>query len=391
MADLLSNIPGLDLNKAVEECIRVFNDKIKNMNRLNIVVAGKTGVGKSTLINSIFRENLAETGMGKPVTAHMRKITKEGVPLSIYDTRGFELGKDAQKQVKEEILETVKAGVESKDINNAVHCIWYCINTASNRIEPEEIEWLRDFGKSNRQTSVPVIIVLTQSFSKKKAEEMKRIILDENLDIVQAVPVLAADYEIDDDIIIKSYGLDTLVKIMSEALPDELQDTLQNLQIVDLEAKKYRAQAAVATATAAAIGECIIPIPLADCAVLIPTQVAMIATITAIFGINISKSMLIGFVSSAIGTSGTTFIGKAMFSNFLKLIPGAGSVAGTAVSSATAGMLTTALGEAYIALMTAVWNGEISSDDLATEKGREKFKALFKKRMKLSNKNGKTK
>ncbi|MBQ6543866.1 MAG: 50S ribosome-binding GTPase, partial [Clostridia bacterium] len=73
MADLLSNIPGLDLNKAVEECIRVFNDKIKNMNRLNIVVAGKTGVGKSTLINSIFRENLAETGMGKPVTAHMRK------------------------------------------------------------------------------------------------------------------------------------------------------------------------------------------------------------------------------------------------------------------------------------------------------------------------------
>ena len=204
MADLLSNIPGLDLNKAVEECIRVFNDKIKNMNRLNIVVAGKTGVGKSTLINSIFRENLAETGMGKPVTAHMRKITKEGVPLSIYDTRGFELGKDAQKQVKEEILETIKAGVESKDINNAVHCIWYCINTASNRIEPEEIEWLRDFGKSNRQTSVPVIIVLTQSFSKKKAEEMKRIILDENLDIVQAVPVLAADYEIDDDIVIKS-------------------------------------------------------------------------------------------------------------------------------------------------------------------------------------------
>ena len=79
-------------DKIAEECIKAINEKIRNLKTLNIIVAGKTGVGKSTLINAVFRENLAETGMGRPVTTHMRKICKKDFPLNIYDTRGFELG-----------------------------------------------------------------------------------------------------------------------------------------------------------------------------------------------------------------------------------------------------------------------------------------------------------
>ncbi len=40
-------------------------DKIKT----NILIAGKSGVGKSSLLNYIFGEEVAETGAGKPVTA----------------------------------------------------------------------------------------------------------------------------------------------------------------------------------------------------------------------------------------------------------------------------------------------------------------------------------
>lgn len=32
-------------------------DKIKNLKTLNIIVAGKTGVGKSTLINSVLEKS----------------------------------------------------------------------------------------------------------------------------------------------------------------------------------------------------------------------------------------------------------------------------------------------------------------------------------------------
>ena len=129
---------------------------------------------------------------------------------------------------------------------------------------------------------------------------------------------------------------------MGEALPEELIDTLQNLQIVCLEGKKRRAQAAVAAATVAAAGEGAAPIPFADCALLIPTQIAMIASITVIFGFDVSKSIITALLSSTIGAGGATVLGRTVVSNIIKLIPGAGSVAGGVVSAGTAGVITAA-------------------------------------------------
>lgn len=339
---------AIDADKVAQDAINAIAEKIKNLSTLNIIVAGKTGVGKSTLINSVFREKLAETGMGKPVTQHMRKITKKGVPLAIYDTRGFELGKEVQTEVKREVTETISKGLATQDINKAIHCIWYCINTASNRVEPEEIEWLKELSMDNQITQVPIIVVLTQAFSKKKAQELRQMLLNENLDIIQVIPVLAEDYEIEDLGTAKAYGLDVLIKVMGEALPEELMDTLQNLQIVSLEEKKRRAQAAVATAALAAVGEGAAPIPFSDCALMIPTQLGMIASITVIFGFDVNKSIITALLSSTIGAGGATVLGKTVVTNILKFIPGIGTVAGGAISAGTAGVITAALGEAYI-------------------------------------------
>ena len=373
-----------DMDKVAQDAINAIAERIKNLRKLNIIVAGKTGVGKSTLINGVFRVKLAETGMGKPVTAHMRKLTKKGVPLAIYDTRGFELGKEVQAEVKKEIIDTINAGLATKDINEAIHCIWYCINTASNRVEPEEIEWLRELSNSNKVTQVPIIIVLTQAFSKKKANELRQVLLNENLDVVQIIPVLAEDYEIDDEYIAKSYGLDVLIKVMGEALPDELIDTLQNLQVVSLEEKKKRAQAAVATAATLAAGEGAAPIPFADCALLIPTQIGMIASITVIFGFDVNKSIITALVSSTIGAGGATILGKTVVSTLLKFIPGAGTIAGSAISAGTAGVITAALGEAYIGIMELVFKGEMKLEDISTKKGKEKMSDLFKKNLSMN-------
>ena len=41
---------------------------------MNILVMGKTVVGKTTLINAIFGENVVETGIRHPVTQHIRKV-----------------------------------------------------------------------------------------------------------------------------------------------------------------------------------------------------------------------------------------------------------------------------------------------------------------------------
>lgn len=76
-------------------------------------------------------------------------------------------------------------------------------------------------------------------------------------------------------------------------------------------------------------------------------------------------------------------MGKSAVTNILKLIPGAGMIAGGAISGATAAALTAALGEAYIAIMVKVEKGEMNIADLATSKGQQELKREFEKHMRI--------
>lgn len=100
---------------------------------------------------------------------------------------------------------------------------------------------------------------------------------------------------------------------------------------------------------------------------------------------DISKSFLTAFVSSTIGSAGATVLGKTVVANLLKIIPGVGTAAGGAISGTTAGLLTTALGFAYIQIMEMIYTGEISKDDLHSKEGQKKMKELFKKQLKNKN------
>ena len=175
--------------------------------------------------------------------------------------------------------------------------------------------------------------------------------------------------------------INQLVDIMSEALPEELQDTLQNVQKASLKSKKKRSRAVVSAASAVAFGEGFIPIPFSDAAVLIPTQITMIASITTNFGMSISKSVIMSFISSTIGTAGTTILGKSMVSNLFKLIPGVGTGVGGMISGSTASLLTTALGEAYIKFMEMIYKGELKKEDLYDQNGQKAISKMFKEEL----------
>ena len=373
----------IDTDKMAQECIDAINERIRNLKNLNIIVVGKSGVGKSTLINSLFRGHFADTGLGRPVTSKIRKIVKKDYPLAIYDTPGFELSAGQQDIVKDEILDIISKGFASKDINQYINCIWYCVNVGANRtFDESEVKWLREFSEANKVTQVPIIIVLTQAVPKKKATEMKALVEKENLDIVKVVPLLAQDMDFDEEYVAKAYGLDKLIDVMTEVLPEELQNTFQNIQKASLESKKRAAQATVAAAVAGSFGEGFAPIPFSDAALLVPTQVGMIAGITVIFGLDINKSFITSFVSATIGSAGATVLGKTIVSNLLKLIPGLGSIAGGMISGTTAGLLTTALGEAYILIMEKIYKGELNKDDLYHESGQKEMTRLFKEQLK---------
>ena len=59
------------------------------------------------------------------------------------------------------------------------------------------------------------------------------------------------------------------------------------------------------------------------------------------------------------------------------MIPGIGTVAGGAISASTASVITAALGEAYIQILSLVFKGEMSLEELSSKKGKEMMSSFF--------------
>ena len=66
------------------------------LGRFTLAIFGKTGVGKSTLINAIFGEEVARTGIGEPVTRGSHLYLDKIGHLGIVDTQGLEVGTGQQ-------------------------------------------------------------------------------------------------------------------------------------------------------------------------------------------------------------------------------------------------------------------------------------------------------
>ena len=231
---------------AAQRLIDELQKEYDRMTTINVVVAGKTGSGKSTLINNVFREKMAETGTGMPITQEINKIEKEGFPLRVYDTPGLELGgQNSTETLVGDIQDLIEKSIQSEDPNQAIHCVWYCINTQSSRVEQTEMDFIKTLVNKTKNYNVPVIIILTQAYPKKKVAAMREAIQDMYLPVHEIVPVLAEDVEMDDDYIIKAYGLDKLVEVINYVLPTRVKDTFVAIQTASLDLKKKKADSQI--------------------------------------------------------------------------------------------------------------------------------------------------
>ena len=328
-----------DILSMIERCIR---EAAHEIGTVNILIAGRTGVGKSTLVNEVFQGRLATTGQGKPVTKETRQFTKKGIPLAIYDTRGLELKE--YEQIIDELAEFVGTRAGEPDVNWHVHVAWVCVSEDGRRVEDAEIELHRRLAEF-----MPVLGVITKA----RADEGFRAEVQRLLPAAKnVVRVRALSERFDDaDLVLPPMGLQELLDATAELIPEAVQRAFAAAQKASLELKKKAAHKVVVAAAGAATAAGASPIPFSDAALLIPIQVGMLAGISATFGIELSKAFFRTLVAAMAGTTGATFLGRAVVSNLLKFFPGVGWVAGGAVNAATAAALTTALGELYIAVL----------------------------------------
>jgi predicted GTPase len=133
-----------------------LREAMRERGHVNILIAGRTGVGKSTLVNAVFQGDYATTGAGRPVTLHTREINKGDIPLSIFDTRGLEMADFAAtlQALKSFMLERRS----DRDANKHIHVAWVCIAEDLRRVEDAEIELVAMLAEY-----APVVGVITKS------------------------------------------------------------------------------------------------------------------------------------------------------------------------------------------------------------------------------------
>ena len=374
---------GFNVIDAAGRMMEMIEKKREELATVNLMILGKTGVGKSTLLNALFGEERVKTGIGAPVSTDIERIAADH--LTIYDTPGLELsGNNSMSNLLTQVVSVINKQVEEGTIEDAIHCILYCVSVPSHRFEENEAEFIRLLQAKIVTHNIPIFIVLTQAFNRNDSETLKDHIASLGLKINAIVPVLATPYYVDEDYTAKPRGVAELAQLISDAIPEGVREAFAAIQCANLDLKKKKAHSIVigAAAGAAAIGA--VPIPFSDAALLVPEQIAMMAGITAVFGIPVDKATLTAILSATIGTGSATLLGKTVVTNLLKLIPGAGSVVGGAISAATAAALTTALGEAYIVIMTMVAKGIVSPDFIKTQEGMKEIGRIFAEKVKLA-------
>lgn len=360
--------------KYLDQIWQKFQESATNLNKVNIMIAGKSGVGKSTLINKTFRDDLAQTGIGKPTTDKINIIEKEGIPIRIYDTVGLELDFLRLTKTKLDIQRLVRKTKRTPQIDDDIHCLWYCVGATGMRFEDAEANFVANMAKQG----IPVILVLTKAGDKIQAEKLLNDIWSRSaVSFVNSVILLAENYAG-----VEAYGIDQLIEKTYHVIPKKMQGSLVNAQKASLKLKRKKATQKITLFVATTFGEGFIPVSLADSAMMIPTQLEMLKEIADVYGVEIEKHTLESIIPALLGVFGAFSGGKALAS-YLKAIPGFGIATGL-ISGGVGSVITTALGATYIQLMELILAGKINLEDTTSQELKDVLIKLLKSY--LSNK-----
>lgn len=311
----------------------------------NLAVFGKTGVGKSTLVNAIFGRDVARTGVGSPVTKGLVYYRHPDGFLGLYDSEGFETG-----TAGDVIVDGLRRVVEehrTRDVDKQIHAAWYLVRWSDRRFEVAQ----QRFVTALTELGVPVIVVMTQVPSRDgtvhpEALEFGTYIEELGLPIRPRGRVVLTNALVDPFTQSPAFGLQTLLDDTYLVIPEVAEAALTAAQVLDIGRKKKAVAAIINQAVVIAAGVGATPIPFADAALLIPNQVTMIARITAAYGLPRNRSRALGAAGALVLTGGATMAGRYAVTGLLKFVPG-GAVAGSAISATVAASLTKAVGAAW--------------------------------------------
>jgi len=336
------------------------------MEKGSVLVIGNSGVGKSTLINAVLGEDVAETNWGTEGTTKELKIYEnDEVPFRVIDTVGFEPSFIKEFVAINAVRKWSKESAKKDGENKQISTIWFCVDGTSRKLFEKTV---RDLSTATKMwESVPIVVVITKSYA--IPERLENIEMVHNAfakqkivkNLKKVIPVVASTYTLNETAFAPPEGISELIDITNELMPEGIRAGRQDIDRFKLNRKRVMSHSVIGAATMGATVVGAVPVPFPDAAILTPVEIAMVNGIAKVYDIGKNEKSS-QFINSIIEVGTVGMAAKAVL-NSIKAIPGV-NIAASALNAIVAGVFVASIGEGSKYLFEQVYLGEKTLDDI---------------------------
>ncbi len=367
--DQMSNMIPAERKEKLKKEIKMLKELLLDKRSARLMIIGRRGAGKSSLINAIFCERVADTGavLSKTGRSQYYAYQSSRGKLDILDTRGLGDRTKPETANFQNAIDDIKASIET-DYPDAILFLCRAKDVDSNiDVDIKNVLEIHNHIANKHKFNAPVVGVITSvdELDPKRIEppyddQRKRTNIDtavkavENalvsagLDLIKVIPTSAyAEYdEVDKNkVAYQNYwNIDALLTYLIEVLPNSTH--LELARLAKIRSLQVTLARTIMGATATITGTiAIVPIPLADIIPITTAQVGMIIGIAYISGRELSQKSAMEFLSALGINVGAGMVLREAARALVKYVfPGGGLFVSGIVASAG----TIALGEAAI-------------------------------------------
>lgn len=364
--DFVENLPNPP-RESIKKEWQEIKEFVMESRPPKIMIIGRRGAGKSSLINAIFGNKVAAIGsvMSKTGMPIWHKYEDKRGTLRILDTRGLGDKSKPESANFQNAFDEIKAAVKSdcpdvilflckakevdsrisEDVQNAIKIRKVIVKdhkyeipvvsvvTQVDELDPKRVEppYENQYKKRNIKTSVNAIY---------------SVFSEEQIELLKIIPVSAyAEYENDKRVYDNYWNIESLVEYLIEVLPKSAQLELARVSKL-VKAQKKAARKLIASTATISAGLAATPIPVGDILPITTAQIAMIIGIGYIAGRELSKKTAVEFMTATGINVGAGFaLREAARALFKIFTPGAGNL----ISAGIAAAGTWGIGETAIA------------------------------------------